>query len=118
MEGARHAVVGRLDEPAKMLTETAGKKQTGLIERNIVVRTVVGGGRLSCLGAEVGRHRHDRERRTVGGPKRVTHELELPSERRELWSEAAHMACIARLAGLVGEGRHGGGGSGEQRARS
>ena len=107
--GLGDAVVGALHEGAEVSAEAAGEEQAHLVERAVVVgvKPGVGGGFCAFWVLQVRRHHHGRQRHAVVvGAQGVALQLELAPERRQLRTEAADVAVLARLAGLGGEGRH------------
>ena len=109
VEGAGDPVIGGLDERADVGAETAGQEQADLIDRHIVVGGEIRGRRSgrALLRVEVGGDGHDRDRRIEGhGARGVAGQFELTAERRQLRAEPAHVAGLARLPGLHGEGGH------------
>ncbi len=92
------------------MTQTSDRRMADLVEGQVVVGVEAVGGRrgLRLGGMDVGGDGHGREGHVEGGrPRRVAVQLEGSAERRELGPEAAHMAGLARLAGLHGEGGNG-----------
>ncbi len=101
---AANSVIGELAEGTEMTAKTAGKKNARLVERKIVVHSIMGsGGRwLVFLGMQKGSDDHagQRQRETVARAQRVTAELEQAAIRRELRPEPAHVTCAATPSGL------------------
>jgi hypothetical protein len=117
VEDVRDAVVGRLNEGAKVRAEAAGEEQAGLVDREVVVVRKVRGDRLRRALRRRGEGGLDNRRQwnaVWGRARRVAARLEVAPERRELRPETADVAHLAGLAGLGCEGGKRPGGRGAE----
>ena len=105
------AVIGALNKRACVLGKTAGEKNTGLVERGVVVASEIGrrGSRLGDVRMSKGTDREASQRdageNALTTPRRIPADLEGSPEWGELRPERANMTSSAGLARLRGERR-------------
>ena len=102
--------IGGLGKHAQVLGDAPGQEHRCLLQLGVVVAAEAVRWRLHlCLGRvgeRLHQHRRQRHLAALAHFHGVTHQLELATERRELWTEAANMAGRARQLRLTGKRRH------------
>ena len=108
---APDSIISELAECPEMTAKTAGKKKARLVEREIVVDSIMRRwrGRLIFLRMQKGRDDHagQGQREIIARTQRITAELERAAEGSELRAEATHVACAAALSSLHCEAGNG-----------